>query len=170
MFTLLLPVKTEQSSLWKQFKRRKLLEHSNYLNNNPWRFIITTNQLHCNENSIYVFLFWELRGLNPNLYIHVSVGALYIPRIGPHISCSRIGKSMVGIYKSITDTLMWKLGLWSRNSFSGNICFQFLVWVLCSVEEFVISLLYLYLCTNFWCVTIFFRCSTFLQKFLLERD
>jgi hypothetical protein len=27
--------------------------------------------------------------------------------------------------KSLTDTLMWKLGLWLRNSFSGNICFQF---------------------------------------------
>jgi hypothetical protein len=28
---------------------------------------------------------------------------------------------------------MWKLGLWPRNSFSGNICFQFSVLVLCSV-------------------------------------
>jgi hypothetical protein len=28
---------------------------------------------HCNKNFIYVFLFWELRGLNPNFYIHVSV-------------------------------------------------------------------------------------------------
>jgi hypothetical protein len=29
--------------------------------------------LHCKENSIYVFLFWELRGLSPNFYIRVSV-------------------------------------------------------------------------------------------------
>ncbi len=36
---------------------------------------------HCNENLIYVFLYWELRGLNPN-FIHVSVSDLYIPRIG----------------------------------------------------------------------------------------
>ncbi len=28
---------------------------------------------------------------------------------------------------------MWKLGLWPRNSFSGNICFEFSVLVLCSV-------------------------------------
>jgi hypothetical protein len=30
---------------------------------------------HCNENPIYVFRFWELRGLspNPNFHIHVSV-------------------------------------------------------------------------------------------------
>jgi hypothetical protein len=41
---------------------------------------------HCKENPIYVFLFWELRGLSPNFYIHVSVSDLYIPRIGPHIS------------------------------------------------------------------------------------
>ncbi len=31
--------------------------------------------LHCNENPIYVFLFWELRGLRPNFHIHVSVSA-----------------------------------------------------------------------------------------------
>ncbi len=41
---------------------------------------------HCKENPIYVFLFWELRGLSPNFHIHVSVSDLYIPRIGPHIS------------------------------------------------------------------------------------
>jgi hypothetical protein len=27
---------------------------------------------------------------------------------------------------------MWKFGLWPRNSFSGNICFEFSVLVLCS--------------------------------------
>jgi hypothetical protein len=39
--------------------------------------------MHCNENPIYGFLFWELRGLSPNFHIHVSVSDLYIPRIGP---------------------------------------------------------------------------------------
>jgi hypothetical protein len=34
---------------------------------------------HCNENPIFVFLFWELRGLS--LIFHVSVSDLYIPRI-----------------------------------------------------------------------------------------
>jgi hypothetical protein len=42
--------------------------------------------VHCKENPIYVFLFWELRSLSPNFHIHVSVSDLYIPRIGPHIS------------------------------------------------------------------------------------
>jgi hypothetical protein len=51
---------------------------------------------------------------------------LYIPRIGPHISYSRIDRCIVGIYKSL------KLGLWPCNSFLGNICFQFSVLVLCS--------------------------------------
>ncbi len=85
------------------------------------------------KNPIYVFLCWELCGLSSNFIIHVSVNDLYIPRIGPHISCSRIGRSIVGNYKSLTDTRMWKLGLWPRNSFPWNICFEFSVLVLCSV-------------------------------------
>ncbi len=90
--------------------------------------------LHCNKNNpIYVFRFCELRHFSPNFNIHVSVGNLYIPRIGPHISCSRMGRSIVGIYNSLTDKWMWKLALWPRNSFSGNICFNFSVLVLCSV-------------------------------------
>jgi hypothetical protein len=33
------------------------------------------------------------------------VSDLYIPYIGPHISCSRIGRAIVEeIYKSLTDT------------------------------------------------------------------
>ncbi len=44
-------------------------------------------------------------------------------------SCSRIGRSIVEIYKSLTDKWMWKL--WPRNSFSGNIS----VLVLCSAYE-----------------------------------
>ncbi len=52
-----------------------------------------------------------------------ALSDLYIPRIGPHISCSMIGRSIMEIYKSLTDTWIWKLGLWLPNSFSGNICF-----------------------------------------------
>jgi hypothetical protein len=50
--------------------------------------------VHCNENPIYVFLFWELRGLSPNFHIHVSASDLYITWIGPHISSSKIGRSI----------------------------------------------------------------------------
>jgi hypothetical protein len=41
--------------------------------------------LHYKENPIYVFLFWELHGLNPNFQIHVSVRNSFSPRIGPHV-------------------------------------------------------------------------------------
>jgi hypothetical protein len=41
--------------------------------------------MHCKENPIYAFHFWELRGLSPDCQIHVSVSNLYIPRICPHI-------------------------------------------------------------------------------------
>jgi hypothetical protein len=34
---------------------------------------------------IYVFLFWELRGLSPKFHILVSVHDLYISRIGQHM-------------------------------------------------------------------------------------
>ncbi len=76
-------------------------------------------------------LFRELHGLSPNFHIYVSVSDLYIP----HISCSRVGRSMVGIYKSLTDTWMWKFGLWPRNSFSGKFCSEFSVLVLCSAYK-----------------------------------
>ncbi len=39
----------------------------------------------------------ELPGLRPNFHIHVSARDLYIPKIGPHTSCSRIGRPIVGI-------------------------------------------------------------------------
>ncbi len=81
-----------------------------------------------------MFLFWELRGPCPNFHIHASVSVLYIPRIGPHITSSRIGRPMVGIYNSLTDTWMWKLGLSPRYSFSGKICFIFSAFCLCSAR------------------------------------
>jgi hypothetical protein len=45
------------------------------------------------ENTIYAFLYWELRGLSPNFHIHVSVSDLYISRIGPHISLQQKKKA-----------------------------------------------------------------------------
>jgi hypothetical protein len=37
---------------------------------------------HCKEIPIHVFQGKELRGLSPNVHIHVSVSNLYIPTIG----------------------------------------------------------------------------------------
>ncbi len=41
------------------------------------------------------------------------------------------------MYKSLTDTWIWKLGLRLHNSFSGNICFGFSVLVICSVPIYL---------------------------------
>ncbi len=40
--------------------------------------IILVTAPHCNENPIYVFLFWELLGLSPNFPIHISVSEGFI--------------------------------------------------------------------------------------------
>jgi hypothetical protein len=57
-----------------------------------------------------------MRGLSPNLYVHVSVSDLYSQAGSVRIfSSSRIGKPIMGIYKSLTDTRMLKLGLRPRN-------------------------------------------------------
>jgi hypothetical protein len=69
-----------------------------------WKMLGTNLGPHCNENPIRVFPSWVLRGPSPNFHIHVSVSDLYLLRIGSHISYSRIGRSIVGIYKSLTDT------------------------------------------------------------------
>jgi hypothetical protein len=58
---------------------------------------------HCKENPISVFLFWELRVFSPNFHIHVFVSGLYIPRIGPHISFSKIDRPILELYTSLTD-------------------------------------------------------------------
>jgi hypothetical protein len=78
------------------------------------------SKLHCKENLIYVFLFWELRGLSPNFHIHVSESDLYIPTIDLPILLQEICGPILGIYKSPTDTWMWKLGLRPRNSQKRN--------------------------------------------------
>ncbi len=154
---------------------------------NPAFYLVETQEshtwfnMHCNENPIHVFLLWPLRaGWVPifqhscvcERFIHIFPGSVHI------FSCSRRGRSMVGIYTPLTDTWMWnynfytqisvrdlyisriglsilllpnmwtdsvnieiahtdawmwRLGLWPRNSFSGNIFFKFSVLVLCSV-------------------------------------
>ncbi len=52
--------------------------------------------MHCEEIPIYVFLFWELRGLSPNFHVHVSVSDLYIPKIGLPIWLQQIRQTVPG--------------------------------------------------------------------------
>ncbi len=73
--------------------------------------------------------YWVSQAMKQSVLNH-----LCIPPGSVHIfSCSRIGRPIMAIYKTLTDAWMWKLGLWPRNSFSGNICFEFSVFCLCSV-------------------------------------
>ncbi len=71
----------------------------------------------------------ELRGLGPNFHVHVSVSDLYILTIGLPILLKKntVCGLILEIYKSLTDTWMWKLGLGPRNSFSGNTKMEFLL-------------------------------------------
>ncbi len=93
---------------------------------------------HGNENPISVFPEKELRGLNPNF--HMCLWAMYIFQGSAHIfSCNRIGRPIVGMYKSLTDTWMRKLRLRPRNSFTGNNCFKFSLLCLCSAVAYTYS-------------------------------
>ncbi len=89
--------------------------------------------LHCNENPIYVFFFWELCGLSPNFTTFMFLRVIYIFPGSVHIFPNRrIGRSIVGTYKSLTDACgNWDCG--RAIPFFGNICFQFPVLVLCNV-------------------------------------
>jgi hypothetical protein len=102
-----------------------------YIVYNNMLYLLTTLQ---RQFHLYI-PFLGIARPQPNFRIHVSVSDSYIPRIGPHISSSRNGSSIVGIYNSLTDTWMWKLGLRPRYSFSGNICFKFSAFFLCSVAD-----------------------------------
>ncbi len=69
-------------------------------------------------------------------HIYVSVNDLYIyfHDRSTYFPGSRKGRTIMGIYKSLKDTSMWKLELRLHNSFSGNICYEFSVFCLCSVS------------------------------------
>ncbi len=88
--------------------------------------------IHRKESLNYVFPEKELRSLSPIFYIHVSASDLFIFPGSVHIYfMQQLGRAIVKVYKSLTDTWMWKLGLWLRNSFSGNICFELSVLCVC---------------------------------------
>ncbi len=62
------------------------------------------------EISKQIFPEKEYRGLSPNFHIHVSVSHLYISTISLPILLEKICRPILGIYKSLTDKWMLKLG------------------------------------------------------------
>ncbi len=90
---------------------------------------------HCNENPIYVLPEKELRCFNPNFHTHMSISNFYISRISPHIFLRQKRQTDRGntVYKSLTDTWMYKIATDASHSFFGFICFKFSVLCLCSV-------------------------------------
>jgi hypothetical protein len=71
--------------------------------------IINAYTLQRKSHLLYVFLFWELCGISPNFHIHVSMSDLYVPRIGPHISCNRIADRL---WEYINRSQTHECGYW----------------------------------------------------------
>ncbi len=61
--------------------------------------------MHCTENTKQIFPEMKLCGLVPNFYIHVSVIELYNTMIGTQTQYSKMGGPILGIYKSLPDTI-----------------------------------------------------------------
>jgi hypothetical protein len=80
----------------------------------------STLQRQNTEISKQIFPEKEYRGLSPNFHIHASVSDLYIPTIGMPILLEEICRPILELYKSLTDTLKWKLGLRPRYSQKRN--------------------------------------------------
>ncbi len=92
---------------------------------------------HCNEKYHLCFPRKGIAWPQPHFpHSCVSVSDLYI-RISPHIFLQQNRQTDPGNIYSITDTWMWKLGLRQRNSFSGNICFEFSVLCLAECDEWL---------------------------------
>ncbi len=77
------------------------------------------------KSHIYIYIpEKELCGLSPNSqFPHSSVCERFI--YSQDLQQNR--QTGRGIYKSLTDTWMWKLGLTPHNSYSGNICSEYSV-------------------------------------------
>ncbi len=89
----------------------------------------------CTATAIpFIYSFYGNCSASVPISTFMCLWAIYIFPGSVHIfSSSRKGRPIVGIYNLLTDTWMWKLGLRPRYSFSGNICFKFLAFCLCSV-------------------------------------
>jgi hypothetical protein len=76
-------------------------------NINVWFQFMFSQKWNC---AAWLFPKQDYNVLPPNIHIHVSVTNLYIPRISMLFCCSQIGRVILGIHKSLTDTWMQDLG------------------------------------------------------------
>jgi hypothetical protein len=61
--------------------------------------LAVSRQVHCNENPIYLFLFWELCGLSPNFHIHVPVRIYIFPGLVHIFPAGKYADQLWEIYK-----------------------------------------------------------------------
>ncbi len=93
---------------------------------NPFRRVLHLWSTAMNIPFLYSFSGNCAASVPTNFHIHVSVSELYILRIGPHIFLQQNRQIDGGnIEIANADTWMLELGLWPRNSFSGNKYYEF---------------------------------------------
>jgi hypothetical protein len=80
----------------------------------------TALQRYCPENWEKIFRERKLHGLSPSFYIHISVSNLFILTIDLPIWLQQNKGPILGIYKSLTDVWIWKLGTRPRSLIPGN--------------------------------------------------
>ncbi len=121
-----------------------------------WRtstdLIYLSGDLHCNGNSVYtVFSFSGNSVASAPISTFMCLRAIYIFPGSVHIfhPAEKADPSWEYIIRSQTCTWMWKLWLRPRYSFSGNICFKFSAFCLCSVQYEVP--LPMHVC-RIWCI------------------
>ncbi len=93
---------------------------------------------HCNGDSAYIFLFWELRGLSPNFHIHVSVSDLYCIFPGS-VHIFPPAEKADPLWKYIIRSQTHECGNWDGDPdipFLGIFfCFKFSAFCLCSAVK-----------------------------------
>jgi len=100
LYLLFLPVNRLQYLMYTVVYNSLYIRVRNY----KWRFFFL--KVHCNKNPIYVFLFWELCGLTQSQYPNSCVCErfIYSKDLFTYFLQQNIGRSIVGMYKSFSDT------------------------------------------------------------------
>jgi len=66
------------------------------------RLLLFSDSVHCKENPIYVLPEKKLRGLSPSSFMFLLAANIF-PRSVHLFSCSRKGRQILGIFKSLTE-------------------------------------------------------------------